>query len=231
MRPGRCSSASSPPRIGEDESCGPRPSRNSRWSWSSRARSIPQARCSRRRSTRSNAARRAALADALVSRAVYLVYVPPRRGVRRPAARARARGCAWAIRDRASCPPQPGGRGARDRSIRWSARRAEGGAAAGPRARGPGVGATAARADARAAGCLGRWEEAVPQAEALFAGVQDVDATVADTDLATIAAARGDESIRSLRRWPPRPASRVTSISDASTVVLAPPALDRSEHG
>ncbi len=79
---------------------------------------------------------------------------------------------------------------------------------------------------------LGRWEEAVPQAEALFAGEQDVDASVANTHLATIAAARGDEQ-QLAACLSVAAETRESSYVDqrmCSTVVLARGALDRSEH-
>ena len=200
----------------------------------SRARSIPQARCSRRRSTRSNADQTwSALADALVSRAVYLVYSYRREeglGVLRHAlALADAHGLSGiALRARHNLAAvaletdQFGGaldelrealRLARERGDRVWERQLLGQMLA------PLV-------------VLGRWEEAAPQAEALFAGVQDVDATVANTHLATIAAARGDDSsLQPVCRWPPRPASRAyVDQRMCSTVVLARGALDRSEH-
>ena len=79
---------------------------------------------------------------------------------------------------------------------------------------------------------LGRWDEAVPIAEALFAGEQDVDASIANTCLATIAAARGDEQQLAVR-LSVAAETRESSYVDqrmCSTVALARGALDRSEH-
>ena len=175
-----------------------------------------------------------ALADALVTRAVYpRLQLPSRRGVRRPAARARARGCAWATPG-SRCGPATTWRPWRWRPInseeavdelREALRLA--------RERGDRAWERQLLGQMLAPLCvLGRWDEAAPQAEALFAGEQDVDATVANTRLATIAAARGDEQ-QLAACLAVAVETRESSYVDqrmCSTVVLARGALDRSEH-